>query len=446
MAALSDEKIQIVRALVEQAPDPVVARLQAALAQAGGDDALASVRQLVDLEADDRRVRNSVLAPIAAMCLGDGRSTDRIRFPKSVLGLLWCGLKRAAPAEVADARGVLRELAGCEHSREAFDRLTRVAAEGVRERQGRDFTAAAEAAAKARENGAGLLAACLDISPVVRLACQRLPEWMNRTDQEVVAQARVAFKDAVTTRTDAAPLFFEMLAAQLAHPWQVLRIISAVMDKPDEHYFAASESALFALRLMDQVDAEMRTVAAIDADGGRDAGRAAAKVVERITEQIGEISAAMRLDREGGWGRRVAQQRAALASTVEARLRELERAIGAALPTRQEKVARRMKAVPKVSQAPDAEAVGRAMTLLQFASDIRGCAGAGGFASSRAKMLEALAETVDTYVEDLLDRLRHGEVEDAAAARAYLEVAAEFAGLIHDPKAAQVVRRRASAV
>lgn len=446
LAALPEDKIQIVRALVEQAPDPVVGRLQAALAHAGGDDALASVRQLVDLEADDRRVRNSVLAPIAAMCVADGRAADRIQFPKPVLGLLWRGLKRAAPDEVADARGILRELAGCEESREAFDRLTRVAAKAIREGDGRDFAAAGEAAADARDNGRELLAGCLELAPVVRLACARLPEWITRMGGEETAQARVAFKDAVAIRTDAGPLFFEMLSAQLAHPWQVLRIISAVMDKPDEHYFAASESAVFALRLMDLVDSELARVAVIDPDGGREAGRAAAQVVEQITEQIGELEAAMRLDREGGWGRRVTHQRATLAGAVETRLKVLERAVGAALPTRQERVARRLKAVPKLSAPPDGHAVGQAMTLLQFVSDIRGCAGAGGFASSRAKMLESLGETVDGYVEDVLDRLRHGEVEDEAVARAYLEVAADISGLIHDPKSAQLVRRRASVI
>lgn len=444
--ALSEEKIQIVRALVEQAPDPVVGRLQAALAQAGGDDALASVRQLVDLEADDRRIRNMALAPVAAMCVGDGRTTDRIQFPKPVLSLIWRGLKRTVPDEVVDARGILRELAGCEDSREVFDRLTRVAAAGVREATDRDFAAAAETAARARDNGAELLAGCLEISPVVRLACLRLPDWITRMGRDETAQARVAFKDAVALRTDGGPLFFEMLAAQLAHPWQVLRVISAVMDKPDEAYFAASESAVFALRLMDLIEADLRGVSAIDAGGGREAGRAAAKVIERITEQIGELDGAIRLDRDGGWGRRVAQQKAGLAAAVEGRLKELERAVGAALPTRQERVARRMKAVPKVSHPPDEAAVVRAMTLLQFVSDIRSCAAAGGFASSRAKMLETLSEDVDGYIEDLLDRLRHAEVEDETVARAYLEVAADFSGLIHDPKAAQVVRRRASAI
>lgn len=445
MAALPEDKIEIVRALVEQAPDPVVGRLQAALAEAGGDDALASVRQLVDLEADDRRVRNSVLAPIVPMCVGDGRAPDRLQFPKQVLGLIWRGLKQAAPEEVIDARGILHELVGCEQSRDAFDRLTRVAAAALRDREGRDFVAAAEAADAVREGGAGLLAGCLELAPVVRLACQRLPEWITRMGRDETAQARVSFKDAVALRSDGGPLFFEMLSAQLAHPSHVLRVISGVMDKPDEHYFAASESAVFALRLMDEIDEGLTRLAGFDAEGGREAGREAARAVERITGQVCEIEGAIRLDRDGGWGRRIAHQRSLLAEAVESRLKALERAIAAALPMRQERVAGRLKPVPRVDREPDPVAVGKAMGLLQFVSDIRGCAAAGGFASSRGKTLETLAEAVDDYVEDLLDRLRHGEVDSEEGARAYLDVAADFYGLIYDPRAAQVVRRRASA-
>ena len=46
MGALPDQKLQIVRTLVETAPDQVVSSLQLALASAGGDPALADVRRL----------------------------------------------------------------------------------------------------------------------------------------------------------------------------------------------------------------------------------------------------------------------------------------------------------------------------------------------------------------------------------------------------------------
>ena len=60
MAALSERKLDVVRTLVESAPDKVVDGLNQALSDASGDTALASVRRLVEAEARDRQLRNIV--------------------------------------------------------------------------------------------------------------------------------------------------------------------------------------------------------------------------------------------------------------------------------------------------------------------------------------------------------------------------------------------------
>src|SRR5689334_15375046 len=104
MPALSERKLDIVRTLVETAPDRVVEGLTAALASASGDTALALVRQIVEAEAGDRQVRNLVLLPIAPMCVGDGRDPQRLVFPARVLGLIWRALKAAAPADIREAQ------------------------------------------------------------------------------------------------------------------------------------------------------------------------------------------------------------------------------------------------------------------------------------------------------------------------------------------------------
>src|SRR5438105_2900113 len=103
MSALSERKLEIVRTLVETAPDTVVDGLNQALAGASGDSALASVRRVVETEARDRQLRNVVLLPVAPMCLGDGRDLLRLIFPARVLGLIWRGLKVQAPAIVRNA-------------------------------------------------------------------------------------------------------------------------------------------------------------------------------------------------------------------------------------------------------------------------------------------------------------------------------------------------------
>ena len=103
MPGLSDRKIEIVRHLVESAPDKVVGGLQNALAAASGDSVLAGVRRLVETEVADRRLRNAVLSPIAPLCVA-GIDKDHISFPPRVLALIWHGLKASCPAEVWSSR------------------------------------------------------------------------------------------------------------------------------------------------------------------------------------------------------------------------------------------------------------------------------------------------------------------------------------------------------
>jgi hypothetical protein len=444
MAGLSERKIEIVKTLVESSPDKVVGALQAALAQAGGDSALSDVRRLVEAEAQDRRLRNAVLLPIAPLCVGDGRAADRITFPVRALALIWRGLTIETPEDVDRAKALLQDIKE-ESSLEPFDLLAHSAAAGLRAREGRDFKAAAELCDGARPEGAELLARCLDLGPIVRQVTGRLSEWITHTNDANTAAARLAYKDAVEVAEDAGPRFFEMTASQLAQPWMVLRIISAVMDKPNEKYLAECEMAGFAERLMDEIDRELKAVAQLDVDGGPAVGRTVGRMVETITQQIAEIEETIELSREGVWGGRISGQKKSLAGAVEERLRAAEKAVAAALPSQTARFAKLLKSVPVLQAPPDPKLVGRAITLLTFANEIRASATYGGFSSTRTKVIEKLGEALDHYVEEVLDRLRSDEVEDREIALAYLRVVADFNGLIRDEKAADIVRRRAIA-
>src|SRR5437660_5267625 len=111
MAALSDRKIEIVRTLVESAPDKIVGGLQKALAETGGDSVLAGVRQLVEAEARDRMLRNTMFSPVAALCVGDGSGAHSLVFPARALAFIWRGLKTAAPIEMAAAHNAAAAMA-----------------------------------------------------------------------------------------------------------------------------------------------------------------------------------------------------------------------------------------------------------------------------------------------------------------------------------------------
>jgi len=445
MAALSERQIAIVRTLVESAPDKVVGGLQQALASTSRESALGGVRDMVDAEVSDRTLRNAILQPVAPMCVGAGDSARALTFPSRALGLVWRGLCGSQADRVEAARAAIEEDAPAQLAFAAQDHLTAAAAAGLRERSTPDFAAAADLCDAARPGGAELLAACLDLGPVVRPATQRLAEWIAHPGGDTSASARLAYKDAVAVADDAGQRFFHMLAAQMAQPWMVLRVISAVMDKPTERYLADSELAGFGETLMDEIDRSLDSIAHLNADCGAPAAREAAKVADLVVHQVLELETCLDMQRDHGWGLRVVKQRARLASVVEGRLHEAEKAAIDALPMHTPRHLRARRPVPRLNAAPDAKLVARATALLSFCEELRTTANYGGFSSTRAKVVEKLGEYIDTYVDEVVDLIRTDEAESLEAAQAYLETAARFNRLVRDEKAGDLVRRRAHA-
>ena len=449
MSALSERKIEIVRTLVEAAPDKIVGGLRQALAQSANDSVLSTVRLLVEAEAGDRALRNIVLQSVAPLCVGDGSDPRSLVFPARVLACVWRGLKELAPQEMAAAAKIasIIEATPAEHRppdpSAAFDPVTRLAANGLRTSQLRDFRQAAELCDRAHPGGAEMFASCLELAPVLRKATARIPEWLAHPGDETTAAVRLAYKDAVTIAEDAGPRFFEMLAGQLTPSWMVLRIISAVMDKPTERYLRDSELGGFPERVMNDIDASLQAISKLDVNRGAEAGRAAGKLVELITEQATELELCIELTRESGWGQRIFNQKKSLANVVERHLRDTEKLAMAALPSNPGK-GRSRKAEPKLDGPPDPAAVTRAMTLLTFCDEVRSCANYAGFSAAHAKMIEKLGPAIDHYVEEVLDFVRTGDVECVPSAHAYLRVAADFCQLVRDAKAADLIRRRAA--
>jgi len=445
MAALSAHKSAILRKLVETAPCKVVASLQQALAQTTEDSALGCVRRLVDAEIADRAFRGAVLAPVAPMFAGPRNSPRTLTFPNRALSLIWRGLKTVEGAtilEAQDACGLIEKTRGWDDS---YDRLAAAAALGLRDRENDDFRLAAEVCDSARPEGAAALASCLEIASVVRRATGKLPVWIAHASGETAAAARLAYNDAVDISEDAGPRFFEMLAAQLAHPWMVLRIISAVMERPTERYMADTELAGFVVKVMDDIEVTIVAIDNLDLDGGAAAGQFAASATEIAVSQIAEIETNFEMSRKRGWGNRVQKQRLRLAAVVESQLRAAEAATLDALPMHTTRLHGVQRTLPLLDDPPDPLRVNRARTLLVFVEDLRTAANYGGFSTARSKLIDKLAEYLANYVEDVLGLMRSGEAGDLANAGAFLEVLADFSDHVAGDKAGELVRRRAQA-
>lgn len=421
---LNEAKIALVSKIFAAAPSGALDRLETLLGAAQlADPSLGPVYMLASEEAIARRAMAAVFAPLmplAAPIAPPKRPLLTARRLREAWRMLAAGDPGLAETVTFTAR-LMRPNDDPPHE---FDLACSRAAELVEDRE---------------------LARLLRLAPVLRAARPRLAGWVRAVSGDNVAAIRLAFKDAITIDEDAGPLFWEAVMAMLDEPWRVLRLISAATDRPTDRYLASSELASIGERILSDVDERLMGLKRFDPTGGLDAGAAAAASLLIVVQEIDEFEQWLTLKKDGPWGVRIATAKTTLAAIMEARLRETEPAIAAALPTQGRGPIKTVRPSPKLVAPPEPTLVARACAFLVLLEQGRGAANLGGFASARSRTVESLEKRLDQYCEDLLELLHRKEVEDLDRVRAYLEVAADFYERAKGPEAAQIVRRRAAA-
>ena len=436
--SLSQVQASAVGLLMQSAPDALLGRLNAVLSVACvNEPAFAPVSAIARDEVEDRRARDLVLAPLRPLADTALAAPNPPLISPLAYRQLWRALKRLAPGAVSAAEAAATLTPRTDPTPPALAALFQIAADAVTTGEAGGVPQAERAQ----------LATLLRLSFMLRRVQPRLVAWLRNLNGENMAAVRLAFKDAVCEVEEGGPLFVQALQIYLDEPAQVLRLISAVMDRPSDRYLAGSEMAALGERLLSDVDQRLQAVSRFDPQRGREGGAAEAASLLVASQTLSEFETWLDLAKDGPWGGRVAAQKKALTDTAEARIREIEPAVAAALPLQ---VYRMMgflapRAGPRVDGQPVERLVQRAEGLLAFLYESRAVATSAGFGALRAKTIGSLEKRLDLYVKDLVERLRAEEVQDGEQVRAYLDVAAEFLGLVRGPDAAQIVRRRAAA-
>ena len=406
-----------------------------------GDRSIAMVHDMVNAEMLERRVRSAVFFPIVPHCAPVGAHPGRMSFPPQSLRLAWRAVKEVHPELVDLAMRSAVTLRPDDEAPPEFNEICLRVAEGVRNGAG-GFGPLKTLLDQHKDGHAERFAQALSLAPIVRSTLPKLPIWARTLSNEFAAAIRLAFRDSTAIRDDAGPAFMEMVYGHLEEPWQVLRLISLVMDRPSDRYLASSELASFGVRLLDDIDRRIDGLKRFESDRGLEAGVELAASIHTATILINEFDQWLAISREGPWGTRLSAQKRSLALAAEARLREVEAAVNAALPVQPTRfAARSVRGMPNLGREVEPRVVFRAQALLAFLYETRTFASYGGFGSVRTKIVEALDPRIDQYAEDLLEMLHSGEGE-AERIREALEITADFLGLVRDPKAADIVRRR----
>jgi hypothetical protein len=450
MGRLSEAKLGTVRLLIEQAPDSTLRSLESALAASSGQDELGDLLHgMCRKERADRRARQTVFAPIAPLARKPEQRFSGLSFPPDMLKLLWRGLKQIEP-DRTDMAVIEANQPPSEEPTPVFDELCLACVEALGDPDAIAFEPARQRLMHEGREALHRFTLLLELAPVIRSVLPRLDAWVRNLSGDNAAGVRLAFKDACAKDDEGGFLLMEVFYAHLVEPWQVLRLISAVMDRPNERFLAASEMAAFPERLLADIDLRIDTLRKFDANRGAEGGAATAASAYIATQEIAEFEQWIELQREAPWHKRLTEQKKALALAAEQRLKEAEKLVDQALPVQARNgPARGLRPAPRLTDDPNYAVVRKAEGILAFIDESRSAATYGGFGAMRQKVSEAISDRLDRYAEDLIDRLCHDEEEDTsvpdARIRAYLEIAAGFLGLTRDPKSAEIVRRRAAA-
>jgi hypothetical protein len=428
--ALSPAKFETLKVLVAALPDQAVSQLGRSFAGPGQGEAAAALADLLEAERSSRRATEAVFGPLFPLLGRDPRAG--LTLPRDTLRRLWRALEETHPAECGRARVTANRRTLEEPDLAPLDELCALAADDLEQDRAPGLEADAER-----------LAILVRLTPLLRRSLEQVPEWLSRTGGSGSSLARLAYRDAGQIGPAAGPLFLEVLAAHLGDPGRVLRLVSAVMGRPNDRYAAGSELASFGQRALQGVEARLAVVRGFDPLAGPEAGRAAAEAVALAHAELVALDDAFELSKDGPWGSQAATLRRELAGAAEARLKAAEKAVAQALPLQPARGGKAVRGHPRLDGEPDERASARALTLVVFLASLSVAAEAG-YASLRARTSEALIAHVHQYIDDLVERI-HAHEPDEPIARAYLEVAAELYGWLTDERTAKAVRRRAAA-
>lgn len=439
MSGLNSAKHTLLRGLFASVSDVVLKNLEGALScGAGVGGALAEVHALAHHEVLDRRGRDLIFAPLAPLS-----RPDKCRLPSGAVAMMWRALRVTDSAALTATVAATLDRDQAERAAFRADALLNSVAERLSTDDGAVWDGVRTSLEAQQPGAVGQVVELLRIAPLIRAALPRLGHWVRAMDADDASALRLTYRDASEMEPPMGPLLITVLAAHLQHPWQVLRLLSAVMDRPSDAYLASSELGGFGEAVLDDLDARIVAVGRFDPGRGAEGGAAAAASVMTAAMQAVEFEQWIAVNRNSQWGRRLVHQRRDLARTVETRLREAQAAVARALPTIQVREGGRTRACAQLDEPFDVDAARCAQGLLAFLDGVRTCANFGGFAVVRGKVIETLDAWLDYYAEELIAVIQSGDAS-AEAARERLDFAAECLGQVRDPATALLLRRRAA--
>jgi len=270
----------------------------------------------------------------------------------------------------------------------------------------------------------------------------------------LVTVAKDEYKKLAEDMPGASHLLALALLNRLVHPWQVLRLPTALTLQRDDRIMHDTEVAVVADRLVDDL---RRIAAEADARAPRSRDNAGSVDVERLGKIIGRFATLSRgllgelnFHRDSPWGQAIMSARRTMQHAFErSRLEPLEAAVLGIAPLAAVRPSSRFRRQsgagtggPDLDYQPTGEAVATAQSACRFLTSLVHHGERHGFAVGARAAIADLGQELERRADRLLGELRDAP-ENGAVAAQIDAAAAALRALTGDERGDLVARRRA---
>ncbi len=355
MSALTAAQLAGVAQLIEMVPDAVLTRLAEAVSLMHTPRAEALAR-MIALEGRDRERRAIAFWPIIPLfdARADGFPTEV--YPRRTLGRLW---KLASVPEPGLTERL--DMIGTEDAviHRISDQFLRAAARALRETPEVCWPDG-EAARRER------LARLLELAPLMRRAAERLDQWIQKPDEDQVAELRVLFAQAAERIPDGPERLVELMFAHMPEAPPVLRVLTLSAEVAVySDVLSNSELAPFVDTLLAATETRVAAVEAFVAAPAREQVRATVAAIGWCADVLREMRLTVKPEPASAWGMAVRDMQLRIERQAIAALETGSAHVEAAFPLVRPKLApKTASASPDLTAPAEAPEIEAAINLL----------------------------------------------------------------------------------
>jgi len=274
--------------------------------------------------------------------------------------------------------------------------------------------------------------------PALREALDGLPDEIEKMDDEVCAELRDRYEQAIEEQPEAGVWVLLMTMARVQKPWRMLRVFERIARRDDDFLLTHTD--------MSGVGEALLSDAAFYLKGFQTAPTTP-EAVERCVEAVTQFAAVtvgmtreIGIRKDGSWGKRLFALRTSASEQMGVIHEEARRLFELALP---ETMSRRWT---KETPHPGDEVFDQAEALCGFLYRVKDDAARTATGNAHGHLLDEFREMSEQAGEDILARLRRNVSEDEEADHQRLREVTRFFDVLGMRETGEVLLRRAAAL